>query len=185
MKSKILNKEQHYKLYESNFYGNRPRIWNSYDELIRSGYQGLITVRYKGFGNSDWCKYYTSINDIPPIIQRWVSEGADEKLITLNESVPDDKLTVQGEVMENPKYRYVLSYSHEKIPMRNAMEMPMEMKGDSVLSFLKKYMDNFSFGDLQRLFGLFDQSVIEFSCYSIYVGCLPNRNTILWEVRNY
>lgn len=46
-------------------------------------------------------------------------------------------------------------------------------------------MDPSSQQDLDDLLDLYPDATIEFTCYDIDLGVIPNRNTIFWEVRNY
>ena len=42
-----------------------------------------------------------------------------------------------------------------------------------------------SLADLEALFEIYPDSVIEFSAYRFAVGAIPGRNAVIWEVRNY
>ncbi len=57
--------------------------------------------------------------------------------------------------------------------------------GVQVLDLLKPRMTESSYSDIEALFDLYPESGIEFSTYSIGVGNIPGRNTVIWEVRNY
>jgi hypothetical protein len=105
-------------------------------------------------------------------------------MITFNESAPDHRLILQGEVQQSINH-LDLTYSREKTNMRKAMENPLTIKGISALLLLKQHADPKSLGTMLSLLRQFQDHVIEFGIYSVNLGCIPHRNTIIWEVRKY
>jgi hypothetical protein len=160
------------------------------DEIIlatgeKSDYKGTVSVRYKGGSRgTGFYAYNISISNIENLIKKWLSQGAKKSLITFNESAPDNFLTIQGELMETPN-GLNLFYSKEKKKMNLALK-----KGKTILSLqakliLKQFLNCISYDEIMILLKLFPEHVIEFSTYDINLGILPNRNTIIWEIRKY
>lgn len=181
--NRVNSKRESYSLLERGAYGNKLRTWGSLSEILDSGYSGTVSMRYK-LGWSGFYAYEVNLSKIPSVIKEWVSKGANQKQITFNESAPDDLLMMQGELMRD--YRgYVLTYSTEKIKMREAMKNPEHASGLTAKIFLEHYLSPSSYSDMQALLDMFPDSVIEFSAYSKFLGNIPWRNTVIWEVRNY
>lgn len=182
---KVRTKEEMYRLYYEGAFGNKLQTWTSYESLIASGYDGTVTMRYKGKHGGAWSSFNQKIEEIPLEIERWVRQGADPTLIQYNESAPDERLIFQGEVMRDLGF-YHLVYSFEKTKMNYAMRNnPLKTKGLHALCVLREYMSTNSYEDLMLLLDNYPDSVVEFSVYEMDLGCLPHRNTIFWEVRNY
>jgi len=181
---KIVNKKLSYKLYEEGLFGNKLRTWKNLDELNLDEYIGNVTIRYAGQYDK-WCKYNVKQVEIKSELRKMADEGADLTLVRFNESAPDDHLLIQGELVEDCDYKYILSYSTDKIPMREAMKRPKEILGAKALPILFGYMSLASKENTKRLLSLYPNAVIEFSVYDCLLGNIPENNTVFWEVRNY
>lgn len=180
----IKTKAEMYELYERGLFGNKPLTWDL-ESYYRSTYPKNVVMRYKGAMGGQWCQYNISRTEVPEYVAKWVAEGANPNLIALNEALHDDKLLIQGEVMLDVTH-YSLLYSTVPKPMRLALrEKSQTAVGLEAVMILKHYLDPASYDDLQALFELYPTAVVEFSTWSIDTGCIPNRNTIFWEVRNY
>ena len=176
------SKKEHYELYLRGVYGNRPLAWRNGKEMWESGYRGLCTIRGKVSMSGVSKRQY----GVPASKARH-SEGF------VNETMPDDKLLIQGEIMEDHA-GLCLHVSQEK-GMSNQQAMAKtdwtnERRGVIAHQILRYYMDDLSFENVFRLLDLFSgeitqsSAVIEFSTFSIPVGDL-GWNTVFWEVRNY
>jgi len=183
---KIKYKSDYYFLYEKGFLGNKPLTWNSLDEIAESGWEGRICIRgKKGIARSK-SKFDCTIKQAGRYIEKLRIEGIPPEQLTFNQSMPDEHLIVQGEFMRIAPEIYNLIYTTVKKPMNRALEEEtLDVRGLTALNLVKGNLFPSSYDDLQLLFDLFPDSVIEFSAYDICVGNLPNRNTIMWEVRNY
>lgn len=180
----ILRKEDQYRLWQSGLFGNKLRTWNSYAEVIASGYQGTVTMRYRGSAGGGFVQYEVPLSSILSAQEEWKRSGAQEDLITFNESAPDSQLVLQGEVMHD--YRgYVFFYSDEKKKMRDALRHGRHVEGLHAKLLLEMSMTPSSFADLEALFDRYPSSVVELSVYEFCLGDIPGRNTVVWEVRNY
>jgi hypothetical protein len=180
---KVKNKIESYRMYHAGFFGNRLRAWDSYEEVLQSGYKGRVSMRVKG-GPKNVYEYKVPIAEIPKIQREWISQGISLNLITFNESAPDHLLLIQGELMRSTDY-YHFFYSTEKKPMREALKNGLVADGFFAKMLLEHYLNPSSYADLMALMDHFPDSVIEFSVYSRNLGCFPWRNTIIWEVRDY
>jgi len=185
--NELTDKREMLKLLLSGELGNHLRTWENILEMAEElDYEGPVTIRCRRV-NSGLCQYHVKQNEIDSILSIWL--GADEDLTSFdfyfNESAPDEQLIFQGEFMRLNR-EYVLFMSEQKAPMREALKIDgFHMLGSKVLPYLKNKMTKESWSDFILLHQMYRTAVIEFSVYSCPVGNRPNRNTLIWEVRNY
>lgn len=180
---KIKNKNQFYELYEKGAFGNKLRTYSSYNEYLSSDYNGNVTLRYKGEAGSRK-NFFVPKDRVASLIDEWIDDGLDIDNIKINESAPDDHLLIQGEILKDKIWYF--KYSKQiNLPMSTAMENADFITGLNVLEYLKYYMSDCSFGDFMDLMDEYGENIIELSIYDKFVGNLPGRNTIIWEVRSY
>jgi hypothetical protein len=182
---RVKTKRESHKLLKDGLLGNRLRVWNSVNEILDSGYRGNVSVRYKG--GVRFFEYDVPVSEIPRVESEWEREGAKKELMTFNETPPDHLLLMQGELALDP-YLYYLFYSLEKKSMREALEGGRHANGLVAKTILEHYLSPSSYSDMQALLDMFPHypdHVIEFSAYSVFLGSLPGRNAIIWEVRSY
>jgi hypothetical protein len=92
---------------------------------------------------------------------------------------------MQGEIARS-EYYFNLTYTFEKAPMRIAFARDQwYTTGLKAKALVEKYMDANTLNDLQELWDVYPEAVIEFTCFDCNIGTKPHRNTIIWEVRNY
>lgn len=181
----ILTKKQNFKLWVSGGLGNRLRVWSSLGELEANGFQGLISLRYLGIGGQ-WCFYDLPLTEVRAKIALMVSEGADEKLIMLNEGAPDDSIEIQGELWNGMDRPYWFRFSRAKLKMRDALKVSSETsQGLQSLNLLRSTMTPSSWGDFEVLLEMYPDHVFEVSVYSRCLGDTPGRNALVWEIRRY
>ncbi len=187
---KILNKAENYALYEAGLFGNKALTWNSYEEILRSDWKEGICMRSKtGISRNIQRKYFNiPIKEVSRCIEEWISMGIKKESITFNQSMPDEHLLIQGEILREEKL-FCFHYSTVKKPMNLALkEKSWEIIGfGEVEEILRQKLTKGSYTDLEGLLAEFPYSIVEFSAYSIPVGnrANENRNTVFWEVRNY
>ncbi|MBI4116432.1 hypothetical protein HY449_01670 [Candidatus Pacearchaeota archaeon] len=184
---KILNKTECYALYESGFFGNKARTWNSYEEILKSEWKGGVCMRSKKGVSRKEVRYNIKIEDVPLHIEHFQKIGIPEDMISFNQSMPDRNLILQGEVMNYQGGIYLFGTILKK-PMNIALaEKSFILENDAAGPLLESRLSAESCRDLQNLLEVFPESVVEFSAYSIPVGNLAEtgRNTVFWEVRNY
>ena len=184
-KGRIDSKREFYLLYENNLLGNKALTWNSYDEIVESEWKDCVCVRYRKNSERSKVKYNIPIDRLEHLISDLEKEGIYKKDLLFNQSMPDEKLTIQGELMQTENGFYIL-YTKVKKPMNIALrESEKSVWGLKAKLILERYLDASSYADIKEILEIFPDSVIEFSSYEINVGTLPGRNTIIWEVRNF
>jgi hypothetical protein len=154
---------------------------------VQSGWKGEVCMRSKKGVARKQVRYNLRLEDVPEHIQQFEEIGIPEKMIGFNQSMPDEKLVLQGEVMIHERDFYLLGTTLKK-PMNLALaENSFTLEGIIAKEMLKMKLNMESFSDLMNLLRTFPTSVVEFSAYKICVGNMANtgRNTVIWEVRNY
>jgi hypothetical protein len=183
----IKNKRECYDLYDKGLFGNRALSWDSYEELLKSDWRGDVCIRGKGNGipRID-VKYNIPHSLVGREVERLVKKGYPEGVLRFIQSMPDQSLSIQGEVIDYNTGGFEITYSLVQKPMNLALaEDTRFAKGLAARIILRSRMDSSSFEDLQALLEIFPESAIEFSTYDVCVGDIPGRNTVFWEVRNY
>lgn len=185
-KRSIDSKEECYLLYEAGIFGNKAQTWNSYEELLKSNWKGEVCIRGRKTKIARGkVVYKADLSEVPRIIEQFKNYGIPESHIGFNQSMPDEHLIIQGEIMRT-WLGLALWYTTKKEPMNNALKKEsLYAEGLKAKLLLENTMCPSSYSDLEALFDLFPDSAVEFSTYDISVGNIPNRNTVIWEVRNY
>ena len=184
---KIFSKEECYALYEEGLLGNKALTWKSYGEILDSGWSGQVCMRSKKGVARKEVRYNLNIDEVPEHIRRFSDIGIPENMIGFNQNMPDKYLLLQGEIMFNGNKLYLL-YSAVKKPMNLALaKRSFTIDGNHAEDALFENLTPESRGDLERLMSKFPTSVVEFSAYSLPLGNMAhlNRNTVIWEVRDY
>ncbi|VVB82810.1 Uncharacterised protein [uncultured archaeon] len=181
----IAAKKEYHFLSETNFFGNRALTWNSIDEIINSGWKGKICICSKKGIERTRTPFALTLEETILKIQEFKNEGIPEETLIFNQSMPDEHLTIQGEMMRSTE-NYSLVYSTIQAPMNLAFKKEtLHATGLKALNLLKGNLCSSSYENMQTIFEMFPDSIIEFSAYDIDVGNILNRNTVIWEVRNY
>lgn len=160
--------------YAAGEFGNRPRTWFSRRELLESRYDGTVTCRALIPGAL--CDYRVSVED--------ATTNPKYQDYAFNESMPDEILTLQGEVMRDTSGLYLAYSTEPNLVMRVAMQSQKNASRSAADAILRHYLTPTSYEDIYELLDAYD-GVVEFSTYGQAVGNLPFRNTVIWEVRNY
>ena len=183
----IENKIECYSLYQNGFFGNRPKMWNTCEEIIKSGYKGNVTIRTKDrIGGLGITKYNVKLENIEDEISKISLQNVNLSEITFNESMPDNLLLIQGELSRTYEGLY-FNYSTEKTPMNIALrgKNAEVATGIKAKTLLKTNLTDESYQDLEIIMDTFPNDIIEISAWGKNVGDTPLRNAIVWEVRNY
>lgn len=176
---KINSKKLFYENYQLGKFGNKLRTWSSLEDLKKDNFTNKLVIRTSEVGGGK-CVYDVDLKDIDSVIKDW----PNKHLIKYNESAPDHLLLWQGELQISIDH-INLFYSDLKMKMRKALERGKHLEGLNAINMMKSTMTPNSYEDLLILLDRYDESVIELGVYSINLGNLPHRNTIIWEVRNY
>lgn len=173
----IRNKQEFYCLWSAGLLGNKPHTWETADELAASGFAGKVGIRSKVKGGP--CLYHLPVEEVLRRVQSWPCA------YSLSEAMPDHLLLIQGE-LQRQAGGLVLTYSCERgITMRQAMERPLTAVRVNALRLLREHLWPSSCEDMDDLFDLYPDAVVEFNAYECAVGTLPHRNAVIWEVRDY
>ena len=168
---RVENKVQMYEMLKAGKFGNTARNWGSYRELVESGYRGLVGVRSLVPGGA--FRAYTPFDQVK-----------DEAAV-YSEMQKDEGILLQGEVYRSVEGLYLFA-SKAKTHMRAALkEAGKHYWLSSALAEIQTVMWPTDYDCIHWLLTEYYDSVVEFSVYDIAVGTVPNRNTIIWEVRNY
>ena len=180
----VRSKAGQYVLYENSPLGNRPLIWNTYQDIIKSGWTRDVCIRSKQTG---WkTRYNISLSKLRKEIDSVVKKGMPESMLVFNQLMPDPHLTIQGEITEVPTLGTCLTYTTIKKPMKRALAIEQKyLNGLQAKLLLERELFPPSLEEVNMIRKAFPDSVIEFSSYETLVGELPGRNTIIWEVRDY
>lgn len=181
---RIDTKAQFYRLWHAGLLGNKPRSWQTLADVYADGYTGLLTLRHTKVAGGK-SVYAVPRLDVPAVLESLAREGVPAEHVTYNESAPDDQLLIQGEVMRGIRGLELHYSTTPGLSMREAMKFARSLHGVSAQAVLDLYLDANSLEDVELLFEKYPDSVIEFGTYRRNVGCLPRRNTLIWEVRNY
>jgi hypothetical protein len=121
---------------------------------------------------------------VPEVLENLKQDGHSLDRVIINESAPDHRLLLQGELMHSGKGLY-LTGSYEKTDMRSAMKKAWNAGGLRVNSILKHLASPVSYDMLMELLDRYPGHVVEFGIYDCFLGWGRGHNTVIWEVRNY
>lgn len=186
----VFTKSHNYRLWQSGALGCKLRAWRSVDEWRESGFAGLVVLRLVEGGGP--CRYNLSPEDVPRVVDEWLSTGITLSQIMVNEAAPDDDVILQGEYLNDvftlkgsACWSY-FHYSRARQQMRDALkeapETAVNLRSDLLLRLA---MTPASHEDWQGLLGRYPGHVLEVSVYDRCLGDVPGRNALVWEVRRY
>ncbi len=119
------------------------------------------------------------------VVEDYKLKGIPLEKLRFNQSMPDEKLIIQGGVMKSTRF-LELTYTTVKKPMNSALgEEELYVNGLRAQIILRENLWPSSLSDLETILENFPNSAVEFSSYSVAVGDILNRNTVFWEVRDY
>jgi hypothetical protein len=174
--ARIATKKAYYRLWRAGVLGNRPRTWKDAETLRASGWSGPVVMRSTQVG---WKTLYGIT------VREALDRAATVPGATFNECLPDHLLLIQGEAQRSER-GIDLHYSFTQKPMKLALAAaPRSASGLYAKMLLDHFLWPTSRDDLDALWDLYPDAVIEFSTYSIAIGDQPHRNTLIWEVRDY
>jgi hypothetical protein len=182
---RVASKEEMSRLYHDGKFGNHIATFPDLAAYYGANYPDPITLRYRGESGGRWCAYNVQPDDVRRIVVDWRSQGAQRSKIYANGYIPSDLITFQAEIQHG--YRgYDIRYSTAALPMREALAHDQEhAHGLRALAILRHYLCPNSFADLEALFDIYPDSVVETTTVRGNIGVIPHRNTVFWEVRNY
>lgn len=179
---KITSKSEFFKLWKLNVLGNRTNLWDNEIDAFDSGKPEIGFREIGKAGGGAWEK--VPRDQVLDTAEYWRSQG---RKFVMDDGCPDWCRTLQGEICRTHRGLEGFLDTTGKLPMRPAIAAG-HMKSYSyvmVSYLLNKFMDPSSRDDIEMLLEMYPEATIEFSSFSIDVGVMSNRNTLLWEVRNY
>jgi hypothetical protein len=181
----IASKNEFMPLWNAGRLGNKPRTWPDLASALESDYRGCFSCR-DGRADSRLTRYGVPYAKLIDVVAEMESQGA--RWVHFNESAPDERLLIQGEYQdgmimpaENPRNKYLM-WSTEQTQMKRVKQWH-HTEGSASVAILRSYLNDNSWDDLQVLLEQYPNHIIEFSAYECFVGNLPGRNTLIWEVR--
>lgn len=178
---RIPTKAKFYELWNAGMLGNKLRTWTRVDEALASGVQSFALRELPKAGGG--LHVFVSRWNLEDQAAHWVVNGRE---FFVAEAADHQLQTLQGEVCRT--YRgWEAMFGFTTLPMREAMagNWMEHYQGAAVRAILRRFLDPSSLDDLDALFDLYPDAVVELSSFSKDVGCIPRRNTIIWEVRDY
>lgn len=180
----VLSKRGFYDRWRAMEFGNRVHSWDTIAEVNASGLPGPFAIRYRTPG-SPWCQYHIEKEKLQEVADKFIALGANPALMEFSPMHKENRLVLQGEVQRDHRGLCLL-FSTAKAPMRVALSKAgQSVFGYTATQVLSSVMDAASYMDLRELLDSYPDHVIEFSTYSVNVGIIPGRNTVIWEVRKY
>lgn len=182
---RITDKHSFQALAERRVLGNTARGWRTLDDLLNSRYSGKIHIRYSS-PQSSFIRENVPVGHIERTVKELEAAGADRKCMRFSESLPAEEIVISGVVARSESY-FDLFFTREKLSLREAQDKSLLKIATGLFAYgmLKAHMCPASFEDLNTIFDLFPDSMVEFTVYRHDTGIVPGRNTIIWEVRNY
>lgn len=188
----ILTKPNGLALWRQGYFGPTWPTWQTYKELVQSGFRGRVAIRYVSSTGNGPCVYDIPFADAKERLDQLVAEGWDRDRCYFNSSEnPDSALVLQGEWYNGPyqddgvtRHDYLL-YSCYKAKMRIALQKePQNAYGLRSTMLLRAVMTPSSWEDFQVLRERHPHHVFELTVWdSRILGA--GRNTMIWEVRYY
>ena len=175
----VNTKSNFVKRFTAGEFGNRTPIWNSLEEFQQSRQYKQQKNLYclRSYKPSDQTLYQQTREEIER------AYNPEKHYIT--QRAPPKGVVIQGEVIYNHK-GLVGFVSFVKDTMKPSLAAGgFELTGLELLQTLRRYMDISSYEWLQHLINSYPGHTIEFSVFVKYIGNIPRRNTIFWEVRRY
>lgn len=189
------DKRETNRLFEAGAYGNTIGQWASPDDAVAAGYRGRLGVRSYRPG-SPHCRYDLSAGEAAAWIGDCEGRGAPRGSLYVTAYMTGQLawITLNAEV-----YRGVgglqMHYSTAKLVMRPALAASgLHASGLAAKLILQRHLDPASYETLTELLDTFDDApgagmqashVAEVSAFDRWVGDVPGRNTIIWELRAY
>lgn len=176
----VLSKADFVRRFMAHEFGNKGPNWDTLEELVKSGYKGLVHVRSRQAGGPGW--YNVLPEDVGKVINLHHCTAKSHYLAGM---APTEQTLFQGEVQQTER-GLDLFYSTVPKPMRDSLkEGGVQAYGTMAVALLRHYLCPKSLDWMYVLFERYPLHVIEFSTYGCNWGTVPGMNTVIWEVRRY
>lgn len=174
----VLTKRDFVRRYKLGEFGNAAPTWDSIGEWLDSGYSGRVHIRSREAGDR------TFYNVLGPVHAQDCADQLEDYYVSA--MAPHGKGLIQGEVQRSNN-GLELYWTSAHLPMREAFAKygGVADTGLTAKLLLQKVMDPMSYEWLEYLLEAYPDHVVEFSSFGVNWGTIPNRNTVIWEVRKY
>jgi len=177
----ISSKRQFYTLWRAGVLGNRPCMFDTAAEALADPHH------HPEFGMREMGKpgglfLISKRNDLEIHLRAW-----PEIRWQIDGGAPNHLVELQGEVVRTERGTEGYFAVRSRMDIRSAMRAGLyaPKRGLTALLLMRHFMDPSSYDDVQTLLDEYPDHVIEFASFPCNVGVIPNRNTIVWEVRAY
>lgn len=174
-------------MYEELTSGRLGVHWRIFTEINDAlCHDGDVGIRYRGLKPGGPCVPHIKPENLLHCMDTLQEEGWDKRYMVVCEVPPSETPVIQGELQYNDTFPgFYLRYTRVPKPMRPALKQWQSVAiGMKALALLRKFMDEQSIDDMREVLDTYEDSVIEFTCYSHDVRN-TRRNTVVWETRNY
>lgn len=180
---KIPTKAEFYRLYTAGVLGNTTRNWDKSKALELDQDSTVDKIGFREIGKAGGGRFeIVPRGQIFETAVVWSLYGIN---FNLSEAAPDHLIILQGEICRTFRGWEGMFSTTPGLRMREAMKIWKSFRGLAVGVILDTFMDPTSRDAVDQLLELYPTATIEFACYSRDVGVIPNRNTIIWEIRDY
>jgi len=171
----INTKIKMYECLKNGLFGNTAKIYNSLQEIPENE---ILSMRYNQAGNMDKCNPNITKKEI---IDRRINLSE----VTISQQPQQyAKPLLNGEITRN-QFGLDLKYKIGNMWMRPAMKIADRAIGLYAQKILDVYLTSSDYDCLIELLDKYEDHIIEFTVFDNFIGTIPNRNTIIWEVRKY
>lgn len=162
-------------------FGNTLQTWDTLEELLASGFKGLVNARRRQAGG----KCLTNL-DPQALARAWSLPEAPDAYY-FNARAPDDRLILQGELSLTVQGLTLFYDQTPGLTCRQALsdKVPRQAYRLTAQLLLQQHLSPSSYDDIRELLVEYPDGVVEFSAFDCCVGRYPGRNHVIWEVRNY
>ena len=180
--AEIRSKKQFYELWRAGLLGNRPRTWLDVEEAYAASCPryGIREQGRAGGGKFE----VVPRSELLERIQVWVRE---KRTFILDDGAPNELVQLQGEVTRTEHGLEGVMAIRSGLNMREAAArgLLLPVRGLRANLLLDHFLCPNSREDLGKIMDAYPDAVVEFAAFPSFVGVLPRRNTLIWEVRNY
>jgi hypothetical protein len=179
----IRSKAEFYRLWTAGCLGNKPRTWSDVQDAIRARLK-VYGIREMGKAGGGLFTFANGPVELAYKIRRWKREG---RKWMIDSAAPNHLTELQGEVCRTTRGLEGYLAAHSHVGMREAIARRLLISRSPLETriLLHHFCDAASLDDIDTLLEMYPDATIEFCAYSVNVGNIPGRNTIIWEVRNY
>lgn len=161
-------------------------MWWSVDDFFRDGAPcGVVGIRMLKAASAKFAPFVARENLRRHLDKNTIRQGE----YILSETIPENHHKIQGE-FSFANGQWTFYYSTDGVPMRQALRQSgRHAYGLHAWALLRQYATPSDVDDVWELFERFGgpsaETCVELTVTTCAFGVIPNRNTIIWEVRQY